>query len=149
MLGRPGHLAGGRGGADVERQDVVADRSAVGAADLPRTRIEPHRACLDEARPGRRGEALHVDVRVLEPVQSRHEAGQHPRIRREPGPGDDDQRDAGRGTPREGPQHLDVGVTRPDQHDRAAVLRRVHHRGRRASAPTRRRAAGPNTVGLK
>src|SRR5262249_60236540 len=81
FFGAPGPSRARRG-ADVDRQDVVADRRVRAAQhNLPRS-VQADRFVADQPRASKTREPAEIDVALLERIMSRDVARQHAGIRR-------------------------------------------------------------------
>src|SRR5260370_13628356 len=77
VLGGARNIAEARGRADVERDDVVADRRMVPAQNLALAAVETDRLVMDQPRPGKARQPTQVDVAFLETVMPGDIARQH------------------------------------------------------------------------
>ena len=82
VLGRAGDIVGPRRRADVDRQQVVADRRMGAAQDKALGPVEADRLVADQPRAGKPREPAEIDVALLERVMPGDIARQHARIGR-------------------------------------------------------------------
>ena len=148
MLQRPRNVAGVGRRPDIERNDIVRDGRRIPAQHATRIQIEAYGLRMEKPCPRCCCERHGVNPRLLQPIDTRDQPWQHPGIGRVSGTGDQRKADAGRRGFGERPQHLDMGVTGPDQDD---VLRRrqlpTYHFGNHCNAPTSRLVLSLNSSG--
>ena len=136
VLGGTGDIVGPRRRADVDRQQVPADRRVGPAQHKMPGPVEADRLVADQPRAGKAREPAEIDVAFLKGVMPGDIAGQHARIGRLDIAAD--QRDP---HPRHRPhakalQHMDMGMAAADENeilsDRNALLHRLTMPERRA-----------------
>ena len=101
--------------ADIYRQHVVGDRRPVAAQDRAPLQVEPHRLGVEQPRPREPGERTEVDVDIVESVEARNQARQHPRVGGVQVARDDGDPHAGEGAHPQPAEHDDVAVAPADE----------------------------------
>ena len=104
------------GGADVEAGDVVGEGRSSLHLDPMRHRVDPGGGGEHHPRAGAPRQRNRVDLEGVRLVVTRHEARDHPRVDRLGTVDHQREPDPRQRTHHEAPQHLDVGVSGPDEH---------------------------------
>src|SRR5271166_1075335 len=140
VLGGTGDIAGPRRRADVDRQQVPADRRVGAAQHRTPAPVEADRLVADQPRSGKPREPTEIDVALLKGVMPRDIARQHARIGRLDVAADQGDAHTGHRPHAKTLQHADMSMAAADENeilsDRNALLHRLHY----ARAPPGRRA---------
>jgi hypothetical protein len=102
-------------GADIERDEIIADRSVPGAKHDPIYAIEPVGFGMDQPRAGRTDKTGEVDVAFGARVHPGDETGQHARIRRLEVARDERQPNARHRLEPKALEHIDMRVPAADE----------------------------------
>ncbi len=140
VLDGAGNIICTRGRADVERQQIVADRRMRPAQHMAVAALDADRLVMDQPGTGKPRQPAEIDMTLVKSVMAGDPARQHPRIGRLDITGNE-----GHTHPRHRPhgktfQHMDMGVATADEHEILSDRNLLVHRFHYAGAPIRRRA---------
>ena len=137
MRGGTGDIVGPRRRANVDRQQVPADRR-VGAAQyrMP-VAVETERLVADQARAGKARKPAEIDVAFLKRVMPGNVTRQHARIGCLDVAGNEGDAHAGHRPHAKALQHMDMSVSAADENEVLRDRRTLLHRPHYARAPPR------------
>src|SRR6266446_9199126 len=111
------NIVGPRRRANVDRQDVPADRRVSAAQYRMSVAVETDRLVADQARAGKAGKPAEIDVAFLKGVMPGNVTRQHARIGRLDVAGDEGYADAGDWLHAKALQHMDMRMPAADENE--------------------------------